>query len=49
MTAAADVFFVLTCFAGGLTISYFAGWLFSEALTDMEHIFRLIGRFIKNQ
>jgi hypothetical protein len=49
MTATADVFTFVMCFAGGSAISYFAGWLFSEAISDMERFAGFLRRFVSGE
>ena len=49
MTATADVITLIMCFAGGSAISYFAGWLFSEAISDVERFARFLRRFVSGE
>lgn len=49
MTATPDLFLGLMCLAGGSAISYFAGWLFGEAIDDIGRFCDFLKRFMNGE
>ncbi|NLI30793.1 MAG: hypothetical protein GX423_12065 [Nitrospiraceae bacterium] len=49
MTATGDIFLGLMCLAGGSAISYFAGWLFGQAIDDVADFLNFLKRFMNGE